>query len=602
MQAIASSTDGGSSWRTAPSPLPPGILAAAPLQDLFAVTAGPQVVLVDGAGRAAPTAISPTSPGSFGSLTVTAPTGAGFAVVGLRNSAVARAAISNALVPVPITGAGQGGRLGPVLLQPSGPLAQFPSTLLPSTLSVSLPAGGSTDIPYDLLVPRTPTPVDVMFLVDSTGSMSSVIAELRVRLVEIVNALDNAGLNIRFGIGDYRDYPEPYGTAGRGDWPYRLDREVGPVDRDLQDAIARIGAGGGTNDGRASPLTALVQASTGAGDAIYDVVFVDPGEGAQFRRDALKLAVVAGDTEAHYGGQSIGNGTLNPGPDFETTIATLLRQDVHMMGLAVGSGPLRDFRRLAKGSRTFAPAGGVDCDGDGTRDLADGDPLVCLIGSGSVSAGGVVTLSGTGTGNASGLTAALIGLAAGIPDVKPVGLTVAQGRAFARITTPPTQSVNLRADNQLAFGVGLHCPLGPASRQRVVLTAATGARALATGTVDLSCGSAGLPALPAAAGLIAVAEAAPPPAPAQPVPNANPNPNPNPNPNANVQPAANANVQPGAATQDQDQQQLAFAEDAASGSESPAMAGLAFVAVVGLMTCTAGGLVLRRRTAGVFVR
>jgi cell division protease FtsH len=229
VSGIATSIDGGGTWRTVRSPVRLGSLAVAPLQDMFGVAADEQVVLVEASRPGQPVTVSPASPGSFGSLTLTAPTGAGFAAVGVRKGAVARLSVSNSLVPVPLPGGGQlGGRLRPVQLQPSGPLAQFPSTLLPTALSVSLPAGGSRVVPYDLLVPRTPTPVDVMFLVDSTGSMSSVIEELRVRLAEIVNTLDNAGLNIRFGIADYRDYPSPYGSAGLDDWPYRLRRAVGP--------------------------------------------------------------------------------------------------------------------------------------------------------------------------------------------------------------------------------------------------------------------------------------------------------------------------------------------------------------------------------------
>jgi hypothetical protein len=136
--------------------------------------------------------------------------------------------------------------------------------------------------------------------------------------------------------------------------------------------------------------------------------------------------MVAGDTEAHYGGERLDNGKANPGPGFKDTIATLLKKDVHMMGLAVGPRPVRDFQRLAEGTQTFSPPGGVDCNGDGRQDLTDGDPLVCIIGSGGV-AGGPVTVGGTGGGSTNGLSAALVGLAAGISDIKPVALTVTEG-------------------------------------------------------------------------------------------------------------------------------------------------------------------------------
>lgn len=591
--SVATSPDGGASWSRITSGLVPAALAVMPVRAVIGETDGHAVLLVPAVAGSAPADVSPTAPGLFGSLSLTAPTGSGFAAIGLRDGAVARAAVTNALTTIAVPGSGPGGRLRPVSLQPPGVLGQFPSTLLPPAVTVSLPAGGSREIPYDLLVPRTPTPVDVMFLVDSTGSMSSVIDELKARLTDIVNTLDQAGLDVRFGIGDYRDYPAPYGVGARGDWPYRLDRVVGPVDSDLADAIRSLHTGGGTTDGDASPLTALTQAATGAGDAIDDEVFVDPGQQAGYRPYALKLAMLAGDTYAHYGGERVdaGNGRMitNPGPTFDSTTEALLAHGVEMIGLAVGSTPVHDWRHIARDSNSLAPRQGVDCNGDGLLDLRADDPLVCQIGDGSSTGAVGVGVSTSSSGSATGLTAAVEGLAATIPDVKPVRLSVTQGAAFARLVSPASHVVDLHADNQLGYEIEVTCPLGPAAHRTIELTARTPSRRLATGSVDLTCGGVPVPA-PVAAVPLAAAAAAAPPAPAAP---AQPAPNPNPNPNPNLNPATNVN--PGVAQQDNEQQQLAFAED--QGSESLAMSAWGFVAVAGLMSCVAGGLALRRRTA-----
>ncbi len=330
--AVAVSADGGSTWRDTALAVVARSSALTPLRPVIAVSDGQCLLLVD---ASAPTPVDRT-PGTglapLG-LTLSAPAGTGFSVVGLREGVVLRAAIDNGL---------------------PGAVGQFPSTLLPVSLAVTLPPGGVRRVPYDLLVPRTPTPVDLMFLVDSTGSMSSVIEALRVELKNIVKALNQAGLSIQFGVGNFRDYPDPYGAGSPGDWPYRRNRAIGPVDRELQDAINAIRTGGGTTNGGASPLTAVFQAVTGLGDSHPEEVFVGPGQGAEFRPEALKLTMVA----------------------------------------AINRTPVDDLKRLATGSRSFAPDGGVDGNGDGLVDVPAAAPLVCELGA--TIDGGVVTVNGLG--------------------------------------------------------------------------------------------------------------------------------------------------------------------------------------------------------------
>ncbi|SDP80461.1 RICIN domain-containing protein [Lentzea jiangxiensis] len=68
-------------------------------------------------------------------------------------------------------------------------------------IQVQLPASGT--------IPK----IDVYFLVDSTGSMTSIIDAVRARVEEILNRLVTAagqvGADVRFGVGNYRDLDFP---------------------------------------------------------------------------------------------------------------------------------------------------------------------------------------------------------------------------------------------------------------------------------------------------------------------------------------------------------------------------------------------------------
>lgn len=581
--AVEESTNGGRAWRRRESPVVATSVAQVPVQTARVALADAGSVWL--LSRQFRQDISP--PGAAPRLIgVSTPTATGFSVTGVREGALLQVALDFQGTPQrPPT---VNGVLRPVSLHPRGRTLQFPSTLAPQGLRVELPAGGSTTVPYGLLVPRTPAPVDVMFLLDSTGSMASVFDSLRQGIAAITDSLDAAGLDGRFGLGDFRDYPSPYGRASPGDWPYRLDRTIGPADAELEAAIESVEAGGGTDDGGASPLTAVVQSTTGAGEAVEGRELVRPGLQAGYRRGALKLALVVHDTFAHEGGERLGDDRVNPGPTFESAIATLRRHGVHAMGLAISPQPEPGLRRLARGSDTLAPAGGVDCDGDGRVDVAAGEPLVCVVDSlGLPTAGTEVPVETVG------VAPAVVGLAAGIADIKPVSLRLAGGGSLVTVASPASRPVNLRTDNELAFTLSLRCPRErAASRHEVEVTARTPLVTLARTTLTLDCGSVGQvsPELPVAL----AAAAAGPAAPAQGAPNPNPNPHPNPHPNPN--PAPNVNANPGAAHQDETEEQLAFAEgERETQVEMSAVRSGVFVGTAALMLCAAVAVAHPRR-------
>src|SRR5262249_44162008 len=50
-----------------------------------------------------------------------------------------------------------------------------------------------------------------------------------------------------------------------------------------------------------------------------------------------------------------------------------------VIGISSGSDAVPDLRTLAAATNAFAPPGGVDCNGDGSIDIVEGDPMVCSI-------------------------------------------------------------------------------------------------------------------------------------------------------------------------------------------------------------------------------
>jgi hypothetical protein len=606
---VARSDDAGATWRTLRTPAAPVSVAMAPLQDAVVVSDATDVTLYAG-GRALPR--TPDNGGAPAQLAVSAPTPAGFAVTGVASGGVFRTnlTLGGATIPPPLVN----GRLRPVLLLPVRPLGQFPSLLLPQRLDVTLAAGQSARVPYRLLVPRTPTPVDVMFLIDSTGSYQAVIDGLRQAIARLVNALNGAGLNVRFGIGNFEDYPPPYGSATPSNVPYNLGRRIGPADAELVAAIQGIVAHDGTSDGGQDAYTAVYQAVTGAGEKIGGKQVIDAGLGAGFRPDATKLVMVSTDTEPHQRGQKVTgyDGTktyIHPGPTYEQVVAALVSQGVRSIGIPVyyssGASAVGPLRALAGDSHALAPLGGVDCDGNGSVDLATGEPLVCVLGDGSATSGDA----------SSGLTAAIVGLVAGISDPKPVSLRVTRGADRARILSAPVRTVDLHADNELDFDVLVSCPRAAAHRYDIALESATPTRLLAGGALSLTCGGlaaaariepplgdAPLPPRAAAANAVANANVNV---------NTNANTNPNPNPQPNAQPGVNANV--GIATSEEQQIQLALVEgwDARTAGESLAMsdhramqpgAGLGLATAAMLAGATGVAVRRRRRTQPAVAR
>jgi hypothetical protein len=466
------------------------------------------------------------------------------------------------------------------------------ASVKPERKVVSLKPGHHKVVDYTVTLPPVPTPLDVFFMTDSTSSMESTIRSVQAGVQGIVDGLTARGIDLNFGVADFRDYEE---TPDDGNYPYKLGRKIGPIDTDFADALESIGTGGGTVGGHDAGLEAIYQGATGAGRAdplMARGQLIPPGQGAEFRPKAMKVILVATDDDFRHPDEKPGY----PGPTVATVAAALRENGILLVGLAVDTGSAdgqgrKDMEFLAEQSGAITPARGVDCDGDGLPDLLQGEPLVCDF---APSAGDAV-------GDA------FVSMLSGLKDLAAVDLRV---DGPAKYVKPKAllhyADVNVKASNTFQLPVDFRCTKKNAGTDSAVTISATSrGKVVASTTATLRCIAPPKPPeleiRPLIPPLVAAALVPPPPPPPAPVSNVQPNVNPNPNPN----PQLNANA--GFAAQDEQQVQLALAENDGVTFEGdlamtgvtrggPPVPALAWAAAFAMTGAAAFGLRLARRS------
>lgn len=343
--------------------------------------------------------------------------------------------------------------------------------LTPEQIKMTLKPGEKKTVDLDLDLPPLPNPLDVFFLVDTSKSMDTTIAGLRLGMQQIIDDLAASGLDVQFGVGEFKDYPIPgYGDPEAFDFPYRLDRVIGPPDEELKAALERLeSSGGGRRDQPESQLTGLYQAATGAGDPPW----VPAGQDAGFRADATKVIVNITDATFHKEPQ-------HPSPPFETVATALKDRKIFQVGLAIfgpnGALGLPDLREMAEQTDTYAPEP-VDCDGNGSADIAVGQPLVCEI------------LDEDYDGSLNLAPAIVATLKAVTKEVNIELVPTESDELVAKVSPGLLTNVDLKEPNQIGFEVTFSCPrsLFGTKNNKVPLEAIIGSRTEAETIATVTC-------------------------------------------------------------------------------------------------------------------
>ncbi|HUR49832.1 MAG TPA: hypothetical protein VMY88_09960 [Acidimicrobiales bacterium] len=342
---------------------------------------------------------------------------------------------------------------------------RVPGSLEPADLDIELGREGTQVVDYGLDLPALPTPVDIWFLIDTSGSMSGAIEGLRQGFETIIEELSASGFDAWFGLATFPAQQVIYDRQA----------DIAPPNPELYDALERLDTDGATAEIHA---TALYQSVTGAGQ---EDAGIPAGRGATFRPQALKIIVHATD-EAY--------GTDSTGPSIDEAAEALAAAGVRHVGLdlAAGAGDptagvdgggvrstKRDHDSMALATNTLAPREGIDCNGDGKNELEEGDPITCPILRGQDSLE---------------ITPAIVSAVRGIRDDTAVALTVVDaGGLNVEIGEPVRSPVNVKVPNALPFAVRYTCPSDMTGKvAQVVLRATVRGVPAADAVAKVGCG------------------------------------------------------------------------------------------------------------------
>lgn len=371
-----------------------------------------------------------------------------------------------------------------------------------------LEAGDERTLRYVLDLPQHRTPLDVYFLVDTSDSMTHTIQGLVNGMAAIIDDLHAAGIDVQFGVGEYRAYPDSLvPRQNEPNFVYRRVRDVEPFSETLQGALESLQADAG---GRfESHLAALHHSATGEGEDVYppgpSERDVPPGQQANFRAKALRVVIHATDSEFGREEEERSGGVSDFGrldvpdlPSFAEVIDAFRERDILHAGLAVGSGAresryagsedgfptaIGDLSRMAAATGAESPTP-LDCDGDGVTDLQTGAPLVCALTNRNLAAGAMVP--------------AIVNLVKAVRSFEQVSLEVRTGAERVDNIDPSTYpAVAVQEENELDFTVTYSCPrLATRSARDVRLAARTDTSVLAEATTTVVCRPVAEPFLP----------------------------------------------------------------------------------------------------------
>ncbi len=163
---------------------------------------------------------------------------------------------------------------GTALIAPAGPAAAAPG-VTPESVTLNLDPGGSTSVDRTVSTPAIPPKPDIVFLVDTTASMGSVIANVQANSQTIQTDIASAQPDAQFAVAQYRDVldPSPFDVV------QDLTTDQAAVNAGLR-ALTPEGGGDDPEDG----INGLFEVSTGK---------------ISFRPGSSRIVLLIGDQPSH---------------------------------------------------------------------------------------------------------------------------------------------------------------------------------------------------------------------------------------------------------------------------------------------------------------
>jgi hypothetical protein len=206
-------------------------------------------------------------------------------------------------------------------------------------IEVPIDAG---EVTADLDIPASLRVIDLMFLIDSTGSMRDEIDTVRSRLRErVVPGVRAAIPDAAFGLALFGEFPvRPHGP--RGVSPYELRSPITTDVVRVEAAFDSPPTWGNLDDPEAA-IEGLFQVVTGLGYGTPDTPgYIPPSAGcptggfggACFRSDALPIVMLITDAPMHNGPDGTADYELDPPPHrYMETVDAVNRLNALVLGL-----------------------------------------------------------------------------------------------------------------------------------------------------------------------------------------------------------------------------------------------------------------------------
>ncbi|MEV0568030.1 Calx-beta domain-containing protein [Dactylosporangium sp. NPDC050588] len=193
---------------------------------------------------------------------------------------------------------------GAVTVLATATAAQAAPGVTPPSVSLTLAPGQSADIAKHVETAPVPPKPDIVFLADTTGSMTGPIADVRANAASVMGQIAAAQPQARFGVAEYKDFEDSA--------PFTVRQDVTADQAAVQAGIGQWVAGGG-GDLPEDGINALFQLANGA---------------VHFRDGGTRIVVMFGDAPSHD--PSLGHSLAD-------TVAALNAAQIRVVAVDVGA-------------------------------------------------------------------------------------------------------------------------------------------------------------------------------------------------------------------------------------------------------------------------